>query len=100
MDEYAEFASDDFDVKGWINATVAGHLELAKDSGGAIGNGVTAGEPPSLSSSTSHRRDLCLRAGDHVVLHVIDRRFLPCRSSSDLIILPFSYETRTLYNLF
>lgn len=68
MNEYAEFASDDFDVKGWINATVAGHLEQAKDSGGALGNGVTAEELPSLSSSTSHRRDMCLRAGDHVVL--------------------------------
>lgn len=78
MDEYAEFASDDFDVKGWINATVAGHLELAKDNGGAIGNGVTAGESPSLSSSTSHGRDICLRARDHVVFCIIDRRLLPC----------------------
>lgn len=58
MDEYAEFASDDFDVKGWINATVAGHLDLAKSNGEAVGNGVTPGESPSLSSSTSHRRDL------------------------------------------
>lgn len=39
MDEYDEFASDDFDVKGWINATVASHLKMAEASGDEESNG-------------------------------------------------------------
>lgn len=40
MDEFSDFASDDFDVKGWINATVAAHIKTLEGAGGAERNGV------------------------------------------------------------
>lgn len=45
MDEYSEFSSDDFDVKGWINATVASHLQLLEQTraAGAVEDGSTNG---------------------------------------------------------
>lgn len=58
MDEYSEFASDDFDVKGWINATVASHLQLQQQAAGGEGtssNGSSSAEHVRLSSSSAHR---------------------------------------------
>lgn len=51
MDEYEEFASDDFDVKAWINSTVATHQQLLRASEGAEGDSVSPGTPSALSSS-------------------------------------------------
>lgn len=51
MDEYSEFASDEFDVKGWINATVASHLKLSQANSGAAETGVTSGS----SAGTANR---------------------------------------------
>lgn len=62
MDEYSDFASDDFDVKGWINATVASHLQSLQAAGGAESNGSSATSDPSNSPSlAAHRWGLCLR---------------------------------------
>lgn len=55
MDEYSEFASDDFDVKGWINATVASHLQQQELAAGAGANGSASSEPAALSSLNAHR---------------------------------------------
>lgn len=58
MDEYSEFASDDFDVKGWINATVASHLQLQQQAAGGAGassNGSLSAEHVGPSSSSAHR---------------------------------------------
>ncbi|CAM9472002.1 unnamed protein product [Ectocarpus sp. 4 AP-2014] len=57
MDEYSEFAGDDFDVKGWINATVASHLQLQQQAAGGAGsgsNGSLSAEHVRLSSSSAH----------------------------------------------
>ncbi|CAM9293267.1 unnamed protein product [Scytosiphon promiscuus] len=52
MDEYSEFASDDFDVKGWINATVVSHLQLQQQ---AAREGESEGaDSPALYSSLAH----------------------------------------------
>lgn len=48
MDEYTEFTSDDFDVKAWINATVASHLQLQEQQTSAAG---TATEQKSSNGS-------------------------------------------------
>lgn len=55
MDEYSEFASDDFDVKGWINATVANHLQQQQLAEGAAANGSESNEQAALSSLNAHR---------------------------------------------
>lgn len=55
MDEYSEFASDDFDVKGWINATVASHLQQQQLAAGEGENGSAPSEPAALSSLNAHR---------------------------------------------
>lgn len=55
MDEYSEFASDDFDVKGWINATVASHLQQQELAAGAGANGSSSSDPAALSSLNAHR---------------------------------------------
>ena len=55
MDEYSEFASDDFDVKGWINATVASHLQQQELAAGAGANGSGPTEQTALSSLNAHR---------------------------------------------
>eukprot|EP00903_Cladosiphon_okamuranus_P014110 g13116.t1 len=54
MDEYSEFASDDFDVKGWINATVANHLQQQELAAGAGANGSSPSDPAALSSLNAH----------------------------------------------
>lgn len=54
MDEYSEFASDDFDVKGWINATVASHLQQQELAAGAGANGSSSSDPAALSSLNAH----------------------------------------------
>ncbi|CAN0106023.1 unnamed protein product, partial [Ectocarpus sp. 12 AP-2014] len=57
MDEYSEFASDDFDVKGWINATAASHLQLQRQAAGEAGagsNGSLSAEHVRLSSPSAH----------------------------------------------
>lgn len=53
MDEYSEFASDDFDVKGWINATVASHLQLQEQA--AREGASNDNDSLALSSSLAHR---------------------------------------------
>lgn len=57
MDEYIEFASDDFDVKGWINATAASHLQQQQQhlAAGAEANGSASSETTALSSLNAHR---------------------------------------------
>lgn len=57
MDEYSEFASDDFDVKGWINATVASHLQQQQQqlAAGAEANGSASSDPAALSSLNARR---------------------------------------------
>lgn len=65
MDEYSEFSSDDFDVKGWINATVASHLQLQEQTRAAgaaehgSSNGLMAGGGATgmaLSSTAANRQ--------------------------------------------
>eukprot|EP00752_Nemacystus_decipiens_P003518 g3245.t2 len=58
MDEYSEFASDDFDVKGWINATVASHLQQQELAAGAGANGSSSSDPAVLSSLNAHSSSL------------------------------------------
>lgn len=54
MDEYSEFASDDFDVKAWVDATVASHLQQEQAAAGQ-GNGSSSTSALSLSPSAINR---------------------------------------------
>ncbi len=55
MDEYSEFASDDFDVKGWINATIASHVQLQEGEGGGPANGSASNGTAALPSPKVHK---------------------------------------------
>lgn len=56
MDEYSEFGADDFDVKGWINATVSSHVKLLQESGEEPeSKELSLSVPPAVSPSTVAR---------------------------------------------